>query len=100
MNLNNLKLIVKKIESKKIKFCVGLNRRFANPYLKMKKLIKKRKINTIKIISRSENANVKQSVRNGGLFMDKGIHFFEEVFLEKEDFKYCKTFKHKRIFKK
>tara|TARA_B110000261_G_scaffold93668_1_gene106243 strand:+ start:1661 stop:2593 length:933 start_codon:yes stop_codon:yes gene_type:complete len=77
MNLNKLKPIIKKIESEKIKFCVGLNRRFANPYLKMKKLIKKRKINTIKIISRSENANVKQSVRNGGLFMDKGIHFFD-----------------------
>jgi predicted dehydrogenase len=43
----------------------------------MKKLIKSKKVKIIQIISRSSNANVKQSVRNGGLFMDKGFHFFD-----------------------
>ena len=39
--------------------------------------IQKKKISTIRIISRSANHNMKQSIRNGGLFMDKGIHFFD-----------------------
>ena len=45
--------------------------------LKMKKLIKNKKVKIIQIISRSSNADVQQSVRNGGLFMDKGFHFFD-----------------------
>ncbi|MDC0450277.1 Gfo/Idh/MocA family oxidoreductase [Pelagibacteraceae bacterium] len=77
MNLNKLKSLVRKIKSQRIKFCVGLNRRFAKPYLKIKRQIQKRKISTIRIISRSANHKVKQSIRNGGLFMDKGIHFFD-----------------------
>ena len=40
MNLSELKPLVRKIKSKRIKFCVGLNRRFAKPYLKIKKQIK------------------------------------------------------------
>ena len=43
----------------------------------MKKLIKNKKVKIIQIISRSSNADVQQSVRNGGLFMDKGFHFFD-----------------------
>ena len=77
MSSRKLKPLINKIRLKKIKFCVGLNRRFAKPYLKIKKLIQKRKIKTIQILSKSGNSNVKQSVNNGGLFMDKGIHFFD-----------------------
>jgi len=77
MNIRKLKPLIKQIKTKKIKFCVGLNRRFAKPYLKIKKIIQKRKISTIRIISRSANHNMMQSIRNGGLFMDKGIHFFD-----------------------
>ena len=77
LNSSKLKSLVKRIKSNRIKICIGLNRRFSNAYIKMKKLIKNRKVKIIQIISRSSNANVKQSVRNGGLFMDKGFHFFD-----------------------
>ena len=79
ISLNSLKLnnLVKKIKTNKIKICIGLNRRFSDAYIKMKKLIKNKKVKIIQIISRSSNANVHQSVRNGGLFMDKGFHFFD-----------------------
>ena len=77
LNASKLESLVKRIKSKKIKICVGLNRRFSDAYIKMKKLIKNKKVKIIQIISRSSNANVKQSVRNGGLFMDKGFHFFD-----------------------
>ena len=77
LNASKLNSLVKRIKSKKIKICIGLNRRFSDAYIKMKKLIKNKKVKIIQIISRSSNANVTQSVRNGGLFMDKGFHFFD-----------------------
>lgn len=77
MNNKKLGALIKRIKSKKIKICIGLNRRFSNIYIKMKKIIKDKKIERIQIISRSFNINVEQSVRNGGLFMDKGFHFFD-----------------------
>ena len=77
LNSSKLKSLVKRIKSNRIKICIGLNRRFSNAYIKMKKLIKNKKVKIIQIISRSSNANVLQSVRNGGLFMDKGFHFFD-----------------------
>ena len=77
LNASKLNSLVKRIKSKKIKICIGLNRRFSDAYIKMKKLIKNKKVKIIQIISRSSNANVRQSVRNGGLFMDKGFHFFD-----------------------
>ena len=77
LNASKLDSLVKRIKSNRIKICIGLNRRFSDAYIKMKKLIKSKKVKIIQIISRSSNANVKQSVRNGGLFMDKGFHFFD-----------------------
>ncbi len=77
MNVKKLNSLVKEIKLKKIKFCVGLNRRFSTPYMKMKKKIKGKKIDIIHITSRTAKPNVDQSVRNGGLFMDKGFHFFD-----------------------
>ena len=77
LNASKLDVLVKRIKSNRIKICIGLNRRFSDAYIKMKKLIKSKKVKIIQIISRSSNANVKQSVRNGGLFMDKGFHFFD-----------------------
>ena len=73
-NLNKLKNLIKK---NKIKFCVGLNRRFAKEYVNLKKKVNKKKINNIQIISRSANHNIDLSIRNGGLFFDKGFHFFD-----------------------
>ena len=73
-NLNKLKNLIRK---DKIKFCVGLNRRFVREYVTLKNKIKKKKINNIQIISRSANHNVNLSVRNGGIFFDKGFHFFD-----------------------
>ncbi len=46
----------------------------------MKKKINKKKINYIQIISRSSNHNIDLSIRNGGLFFDKGFHFFDLAF--------------------
>jgi len=77
MNSKKLKSLTKKIRKKKIKFCVGLNRRFSKGYLKMKKLSKNKNIKRIKIISKSINWDAKLSSRNGGLFTDKGFHFFD-----------------------
>ena len=77
LNASKLDVLVKRIKSNRIKICIGLNRRFSDAYIKMKKLINSKKVKIIQIISRSSNANVKQSVRNGGLFMDKGFHFFD-----------------------
>ena len=77
LNASKLNSLVKRIKSNRIKICIGLNRRFSDAYINMKKLIKSKKVKIIQIISRSSNANVKQSVRNGGLFMDKGFHFFD-----------------------
>ena len=77
LNSSKLKSLVKRIKSNRIKICIGLNRRFSNAYIKMKKLIKNKKVKIIQIISRSSNANVKQSVRNGGLLMDKGLHYLD-----------------------
>ena len=77
LNASKLDVLVKRIKSNRIKICIGLNRRFSDAYIKMKKLIKNKKVKIIQIISRSSNANVQQSVRNGGLFMDKGFHFFD-----------------------
>lgn len=76
-NNRNLGKIVQLIKKKEIKFCVGLNRRFSNEYISLKKRLKKRKINFIHIISRSANHNINLSIRNGGLFFDKGFHFFD-----------------------
>ena len=77
LNAQKIKIFSQKIVNKKIKFGVGLNRRFANPYIKLKKLVHNKKINVIKITSKSLNTNVKKSISNGGLFMDKGFHFFD-----------------------
>jgi len=77
LNASKLNVLVKRIKSNRIKICIGLNRRFSDAYIKMKKLTKNKRVKIIQIISRSSNANVKQSVRNGGLFMDKGFHFFD-----------------------
>ncbi|MBD1138250.1 Gfo/Idh/MocA family oxidoreductase [Pelagibacterales bacterium SAG-MED41] len=77
LNASKLDVLVKRIRSNRIKICIGLNRRFSDAYIKMKKLINSKQVKIIQIISRSSNANVKQSVRNGGLFMDKGFHFFD-----------------------
>tara|TARA_B100000674_G_scaffold330916_1_gene276359 strand:- start:600 stop:1511 length:912 start_codon:yes stop_codon:yes gene_type:complete len=73
-NLNKIKNLIKK---HKIKFCVGLNRRFAKEYVALKKKVYKKKINYIQIVSRSANHNIDLSIRNGGLFFDKGFHFFD-----------------------
>ncbi len=73
-SLENLK---NSINRNKIKFCVGLNRRFAKEYVALKKKVNKKKINYIQIISRSANHNIDLSIRNGGLFFDKGFHFFD-----------------------
>ena len=77
LNASKLNSLVNRIKSNKIKICIGLNRRFSDAYIKMKKLIKNKKVKIIQITSRSSNADVTQSVRNGGLFMDKGFHFFD-----------------------
>ena len=77
LNGSKLNSLVKKIKTNRIKICIGLNRRFSDAYIKMKRLIKNKKLKIVQIISRSSNANVQQSVRNGGLFMDKGFHFFD-----------------------
>ena len=76
-NNNNLNKITELIKKKNIKFCVGLNRRFSKEYLILKKKIKKKKIKIIQITSRSANHDVRLSLRNGGLFFDKGFHFFD-----------------------
>ena len=76
-NNKNLSKIVNLIRKHKIKFCVGLNRRFSKEYVSLKERISKRKINSIQIISRSANHNINLSIRNGGLFFDKGFHFFD-----------------------
>ena len=55
----------------------GLNRRFSKEYVALKKKINKKKVNYIQIISRSANHNINLSIRNGGLFFDKGFHFFD-----------------------
>ena len=73
----NLVPITNEIIKKKIKICIGLNRRFEKAYIKMKKKLNNRKVNIMQVISRSFNINVDQSIRNGGLFMDKGFHFFD-----------------------
>jgi len=51
--------------------------RFAKEYVALKKKVNKKKINYIQIISRSANHNIDLSIRNGGLFFDKGFHFFD-----------------------
>ena len=76
-NNKNLSKINKLINKYKIKFCVGLNRRFSKEYISLKNKIDKKKINSIEIISRSANHNIDLSIRNGGLFYDKGFHFFD-----------------------
>ena len=76
-NNNKLDKIKNLVKKHKIKFCAGLNRRFAKEYVALKKKINKKKVNYIQIISRSANHNIDLSVRNGGLFFDKGFHFFD-----------------------
>ena len=76
-NNRNLGKFYNLIKKNKIKFCVGLNRRFSKEYVSLKERVKKRKINTIQIISRSANHDIDLSIRNGGLFFDKGFHFFD-----------------------
>ena len=76
-NNENLYKIKNLIKKHKIKFCVGLNRRFAKEYVTLKNKINKKKINYIQITSRSANHNINLSIRNGGLFFDKGFHFFD-----------------------
>ena len=73
-NLSKIHNLIKKY---KIRFCVGLNRRFSKEYVCLKNRINRKKINTIEIISRSANHNIDLSIRNGGLFFDKGFHFFD-----------------------
>ncbi len=76
-NNNKLDQIIKLIKKSKIKFCVGLNRRFSKEYIKLKNKIKNKKIKIIQITSRSANHDLNLSLRNGGLFFDKGFHFFD-----------------------
>ena len=76
-NYKTLSKIEKLIKKNNIKFGVGLNRRFSKEYISLKKKTKSKKIKIIQIISRSANHNVNLSVRNGGLFYDKGFHFFD-----------------------
>ena len=76
-NHKTLSKIEKLIKKNNIKFGVGLNRRFSKEYISLKKKTKSKKIKIIQIISRSANHNVNLSVRNGGLFYDKGFHFFD-----------------------
>ena len=76
-NNNKLGKLKNLIKKHKIKFCAGLNRRFAKEYVALKKKVSKKRINYIEIISRSANHNVDLSIRNGGLFFDKGFHFFD-----------------------
>ena len=76
-NNKSLQKLKNLISRNKIKFCVGLNRRFAKEYVALKKKVNKKKINYIQIISRSANHNIDLSIRNGGLFFDKGFHFFD-----------------------
>ncbi len=76
-NNNKLDTLKNLIKKHKIKFCAGLNRRFAKEYVALKKKVNKKRINYIQIISRSANHNVDLSIRNGGLFFDKGFHFFD-----------------------
>ena len=76
-NNNKLDTLKNLIKKHKIKFCVGLNRRFAKEYVALKKKVDKKKINYVQIISRSANHNIDLSIRNGGLFFDKGFHFFD-----------------------
>ncbi len=73
----NLKKIYRLIKKSKIKFGVGLNRRYSKEYVILKKKTQNKKINIIQIISRSSNHNIDLSLRNGGLFFDKGFHFFD-----------------------
>ena len=73
-NLSKIHNLIKKY---KIRFCVGLNRRFSKEYVCLKNRINRKKINTIEIISRSANHNIDLSIRNGGLFFDKAFHFFD-----------------------
>ena len=77
MNNKNLDKIKRLIKRNKIRFGVGLNRRFAKEYISLKHKIKKKKVETIQIISKSANHNLNLSIRNGGLFFDKGYHFFD-----------------------
>tara|TARA_Y100000591_G_scaffold313248_1_gene318494 strand:+ start:403 stop:1308 length:906 start_codon:yes stop_codon:yes gene_type:complete len=76
-NNNNLNKIIELIKKKNIKFCVGLNRRFSKEYLALKKRITRKKIKIIQITSKSANHDIRLSLRNGGLFFDKGFHFFD-----------------------
>ena len=76
-NNNKLNQIIKLIKKNKIKFCVGLNRRFSKEYMILKNKIRNKKIKIIQITSRSANHNLNLSIRNGGLFFDKGFHFFD-----------------------
>ena len=76
-NNQKLKKLNNLIRKNKIKFCVGLNRRFAKEYVAIKKKVNKKKVHNIQIISKSKNHNINLSIRNGGLFFDKGFHFFD-----------------------
>ena len=76
-NNKNLSKINNLIKKYNIKFCVGLNRRFSKEYVSLKNRTNRKKIKTIQIISRSANHNINLSIRNGGLFFDKGFHFFD-----------------------
>ena len=76
-NNKNLIKINNLIKKYNIKFCVGLNRRFSKEYVSLKNRTNRKKIKTIQIISRSANHNINLSIRNGGLFFDKGFHFFD-----------------------
>ena len=67
-NLSKIHNLIKKY---KIRFCVGLNRRFSKEYVCLKNRINRKKINTIEIVSRSANHNIDLSIRNGGLFLIK-----------------------------
>ena len=76
-NNKNLKKIYNLIKKNKIKFCVGLNRRFAKEYVHLKNILNRKRVKIIQIISKSANHNINLSTRNGGLFFDKGFHFFD-----------------------
>ena len=48
LNGSKLNSLVKKIKTNRVKICIGLNRRFSDAYITMKKLIKNKKVKKVK----------------------------------------------------
>ena len=79
-NLRSTKKIYELVKSSKIFFGMALNRRFAKEYLKLKNKIDSGnigKIETLSFVHRTFNKIGGNAKNDGGLFRDKGIHFFD-----------------------